>query len=461
MTPDKFGEKIKAKYPDYASIDNAELSRRIVAKHPEYASQVEFNDAPNDQMRKSSGSGEALLTNLPTRGFGQDLARGGPATVGALIGGVAGSALGPLGTVGGAALGGMAGEAVRQGVSNLTAAAFPEQNYPIASPRQVIGDTISQGVSQGAGAALGLGIGAAASALRPGANKIGAQVIRIGSGVPTEVGEAALRDPSMLLRAKPAAETGAKIGEYLGGAQAVERAVDPLTGAVSEVAKPRGLKYNVKGLQELMPGKFLASTGDKFNLVNDAMTKLGHGELGLQEALVVRQQASKMLSTPNFQNAELAAVKQEIAQALGQLDEFIEPQLPEMGGLRQAYRDSKVAEEFSNWLPLNRNSSPNVLRSVLATREAAMGAAAAIGVGGGSPIGLAALPLISPKFYGTAIKGAALLGKVPTSVYRVAPQAAAGARSSSIADFYGRLNRQIPEVDPSYQSIGGMRPANR
>lgn len=45
MTPDEFGAKIKAKYPDYASVDNAELSRRIVAKHPEYASQVEFKDA--------------------------------------------------------------------------------------------------------------------------------------------------------------------------------------------------------------------------------------------------------------------------------------------------------------------------------------------------------------------------------------------------------------------------------
>ena len=63
MTPDEFGAKIKAKYPDYASIDNAELSRRIIAKHPEYASQVEMRDAVA-QTTQSSAPGilDALTT---------------------------------------------------------------------------------------------------------------------------------------------------------------------------------------------------------------------------------------------------------------------------------------------------------------------------------------------------------------------------------------------------------------
>lgn len=267
-----------------------------------------------------------------------------------------------------------------------------------------------------------------------------------------------MANPSRLLGAKSAEETGSAIGEYLGGKRVTQSVTDPLTGVVTESIAPQGLKYNVQGLQELLPGKFIASTSDKFGLVNAALSKLSTGELGLQEALVVRQQTMKMLSTPNFQNAELAAVKQELSQAVAKLDEFIEPQLPEIGGLRQAFRDSKIAEEFSNWLPLNRNSSPNVLRSVLATREAAIGAGAALGLGGGSPLGLAALPLISPKFYGTALKGAALVGKIPGTVYRVGTQAGAGATGSALQEAYLRQNR-IPVPDPAFQATGGVRSA--
>jgi hypothetical protein len=75
----------------------------------------------------------------------------------------------------------------------------------------------------------------------------------------------------------------------------------------------------------------------------------------------------------------------------------------------------------------------------------------------GSPAALAALPLISPKFYGTALKGAALAGKVPAGVYKIAPQALTGGGGSAIADAY--MKRRIPEPDPAFSSLGGMRPA--
>lgn len=40
MTADQFAEKIKAKYPQYAGVPNAELTQRILAKYPQYRSQV-------------------------------------------------------------------------------------------------------------------------------------------------------------------------------------------------------------------------------------------------------------------------------------------------------------------------------------------------------------------------------------------------------------------------------------
>lgn len=40
MTPDQFAEKIKAKYPEYKDLDNADLTRRVLNKYPQYESQV-------------------------------------------------------------------------------------------------------------------------------------------------------------------------------------------------------------------------------------------------------------------------------------------------------------------------------------------------------------------------------------------------------------------------------------
>ena len=43
LNVDDFAAKIKAKYPEYANIDNALLAQRIVAKYPEYATQVNLS----------------------------------------------------------------------------------------------------------------------------------------------------------------------------------------------------------------------------------------------------------------------------------------------------------------------------------------------------------------------------------------------------------------------------------
>jgi hypothetical protein len=40
ISVDDFAAKVKAKYPDYAGLDNATLAQKIVAKHPEYKNQV-------------------------------------------------------------------------------------------------------------------------------------------------------------------------------------------------------------------------------------------------------------------------------------------------------------------------------------------------------------------------------------------------------------------------------------
>lgn len=40
MTYEELGQKVKAKYPDYASISDADLGKKVAAKYPEYQSQI-------------------------------------------------------------------------------------------------------------------------------------------------------------------------------------------------------------------------------------------------------------------------------------------------------------------------------------------------------------------------------------------------------------------------------------
>lgn len=42
LSVDEFAAKIKAKYPDYAHIDNAELVKKITTKYPDYNSQIDY-----------------------------------------------------------------------------------------------------------------------------------------------------------------------------------------------------------------------------------------------------------------------------------------------------------------------------------------------------------------------------------------------------------------------------------
>lgn len=65
---------------------------------------------------------------------------------------------------------------------------------------------------------------------------------------------------------------------------------------------------------------------------------------------------------------------------------------------------------------------------------------------------------VSPLATAYAVKGAqAVAGAVPKATYRVIAQPAAAAGSSALADQY--MRRRIPEPDPAFSSLGGMRPA--
>lgn len=126
----------------------------------------------------ATGATEAILTNKPTQGFMQGLARSSPAMAGALaaapegaaMGAAAGTAVFPgvgtavggiLGGLGAAYMGGVAGESARNAVANTVATALPKKNYPVLNTSQLLQKLNRAGQDQAWNEAFGLGIGGA------------------------------------------------------------------------------------------------------------------------------------------------------------------------------------------------------------------------------------------------------------------------------------------------------------
>lgn len=84
MTTDELAGKIKAKYPDYADMDNQTLVEKITAKHPEYKAQLDSNYDTSLAGRDSrisaitqpmmEGAKAGLSAALPSEDFNKPLA---------------------------------------------------------------------------------------------------------------------------------------------------------------------------------------------------------------------------------------------------------------------------------------------------------------------------------------------------------------------------------------------------
>jgi hypothetical protein len=61
LTPEQFAQSIKAKYPDYASVPDAELAQRMLTKYPEYRDRVQTAPPPDQ-------SGDIILDNIKLAG---------------------------------------------------------------------------------------------------------------------------------------------------------------------------------------------------------------------------------------------------------------------------------------------------------------------------------------------------------------------------------------------------------
>ena len=338
----------------------------------------------------------ALLTNEPTSGFAEDMIRGAPSTIGGIVGAAATIPTGP-GSIAGAALGGAGGEGVRQSAAQLYSAAT---GRPMASPGQVLGGMAIQGGLQGGGQALGLGISAAAK----GGAKVLSQATRAMTGTPEKSAEYLLKNPGM--RALPIEEAGKVYKAGVG---------DAAEGSMEAGRSVFGKTY---------PGPEAAV--NTFDEMRDVL-----GAANPNELLGMRQTMMDTLSDTPVTSPKLRMM---LAKRIEELDVMLDAKLPDWGGAKQAWREAKIGEDFGSWLPLNKNLSPNVLRTTGAL------AAAANSASKGEVLGLAALPLISPKVWGAGLRGVGYAAKganaIPAGVYRVGAQSTAGAAGSALEQAY-------------------------
>lgn len=283
----------------------------------------------------------------------------------------------------------MGTEIARQGIQAIgsepgTPSTFAESGKRIASAfgRGAAGEALGRGVF-----AVGAKIG---SKIGPRLVKTGAQAMKVSAGIPEASGEAVLSDLGRLGRAPSIKEAGAKY------AQAMEAT---------------GLSQGPEAAMEMMGEAGLSEVGaTKF--AYNALQKLKEGKLPYQEALVARDQIKSLLARPKWQNPNAAQSERFLIKMQKDLDTYLEPYFAEAGesfqGARAGYREAKLSEDFSSWLPTNANKTASVLRGTLAT------GAAGLGYGGVIDPETAALGIAaaSPRMLGYGIRGAAVAAPV-------------------------------------------------
>lgn len=239
-----------------------------------------------------------------------------------------------------------------------------------------------------------------AAPLKRPAVAVGAQIMRALSGIPEKAGKAALNDLSLLSRAATVEDAGAAYAASTGGLE---------SGAKASRASLGKSYFSGEGI------------ADKFD---ELVKNIDDGSIDDQTLLALRQRTMKAIEDLPFKQRDLRRV---LAENIEKMDAVLEQRLPTWAGAKTGYRESKVAEEFSSLLPLNKNLSPNVLRTGFSI------AAAAKGLAENKPWLALGLPAVSPAVYGLAIRGANLGAQALGAAAPAAPQAAA-----SLADFYRR-----------------------
>lgn len=317
-----------------------------------------------------------------------------------VIGSMAGTAFGPGGMAGGAAL----GRTVQKGIASYLGERREE------TPIQAISDVATTGALQGLFGVGEKAVGIGYQALKPGAQKLASSMLRVGPGIPEKYGEAAIKDLSLLGRAPEQESVTRLYDEFhsLSGTKSRKEVLESSSNVFDSIARAK-------------------------RDVNSAFQKIREKTLTMQDAVNASQAARFIKDTARTGNEQALVIFEKAAKLKPVFDEFIETSFPQWKQARTAAYEKKVAEQFKSILPLNKNLSPNVLRTYTAGTAAAAGAIT-------GNYGALGIPfLISPYSAGLAIRGASGMAKMAGAIGRTGlPEAAARGGVASLQEIYNR-----------------------
>lgn len=337
----------------------AEARRRGLAPTPAAAPAPTVKDR---LLRAARATNDAL----PTAGM----------MIGGTLGGTAGAAAGGVGAVPGAVAGAGIGAAGGRGLQRVGQYLLGDRDPANDTALGNAGDIARSGLGGIAAEAVGQGAGAGLAALRPAANKVGAGLAKIATGVPEKYGEAVFKNPDILTRA---------------------HSLDTMGKAYDAFQRYTGLK----GLEETLVARNRATVGSSQleKMVLTAANKVAQGaEVDPQELYLASQAASRLNMAAKYgePQAQMAAASGAIKQGKSLVDDALEKVYPEYASLRSGMFEGKARDAFSKFLPLNKGGTTNVLRPYAVAAEVARKGLVA------TP----ALPVVSPAAWGTGIRAA-------------------------------------------------------
>ena len=365
----------------------------------------------------------------------------GPPIAGGYIGGALGAPAGPLGIMGGAALGGAAGRALQRDYQYATGSRDP--NSDTASGNAA--DIGVAGAVQGLSAGAGLAANAAVDAVAPSIGRVGARLLRMGSGAPVKSGEAALGVP--LSANAPWKGLG-----FLGNAPSLAE-----SGAAQDAFESANGLTNLeaRGKAPLFEDNSPAVLKD---MALSTARKISAGTpVDTQEAYLASQAASKLMRQAATKDPESVAalIGRDVGGAKNVIDDHLETVIPRYQAIRQGEFEGNAADDFNHLLPQNQNTSPNVLRGMASA--AAFGASAKetpehpiLG-----PLGMiAAATTGSPLLQGWAIRAANNIGSAAAPAAGLALRA--GGQSAADAAPASALPAALARILAARRASGGQ-----
>lgn len=186
------------------------------------------------------------------------------------------------------------------------------------------------------------------------------------------------------------------------------------TPSMAQVSKEYQAGLEKAGMSVNEPDWLKEITGSRFpptetesgklkGIVDKAMTKLADNTLEENEAFLARKAAATLARSGKQEWITPARA------AMDQFDQLLESStLPNIRDLSRRYFRAAAKEAFQSWLPLNKNMSPNALRTMIMAHLAATAAGAAAGGLPGAAVAAGLkMAAMSPKIVGGAIRGAA------------------------------------------------------